>query len=31
MNYLLLKFLDVNGVSVFAIYLNTVGALFCIF
>ena len=31
MNYLLLKFLDVNGVNVFAIYLNTVEALFCIF
>ena len=31
MNYLLLKFLDVNGVNVFAIYLNTAEALLCIF
>ena len=31
MNYLLLKFLDVNGVNMFAIYLNIVEALFCIF
>ena len=28
MNYLLLKFLDVNGVNVFAIYLNTVEPFF---
>ena len=31
MSYLLFKFLDVNGVKVFGIYLNTVEALFCIF
>ena len=29
MNYLLLKFLAVNGVNVFAIYLNTAEALLC--
>ena len=31
MNYLLLMFLAVNGVIVFAIYLNTAEALLCIF